>query len=57
MQSAHGGFGAQKARSPSRFRVNDDVRLVESDVISGQPATVGDTIYTRADWDVFAFRP
>jgi len=29
----------------------------ESDVISGQPAVVGDTIYTGGYWDVFAFRP
>jgi hypothetical protein len=29
----------------------------ESEVISGQPAVVGDTIYTGGYWDVFAFRP
>jgi outer membrane protein assembly factor BamB len=29
----------------------------ETDVISGQPTVVGDTIYTGGYWDVFAFRP
>lgn len=31
--------------------------LDETDVISGQPAVVGDTIYTGGYWNVFAFRP
>ena len=29
----------------------------ENDVISGQPAVVGDTIYTGGYWNVFAFSP
>jgi hypothetical protein len=29
----------------------------ETDVISGQPAVVGATVYTGGYWNVFAFRP
>jgi hypothetical protein len=29
----------------------------ENHVISGQPAVVGDTVYTGGYWKVFAFRP
>ena len=29
----------------------------ETDVISGQPAVVGNTVYTGGYWNVFAFRP
>jgi hypothetical protein len=38
-------------------RTGRQLFLDETDVISGQPAVVGGTVYTGGYWDVFAFRP